>query len=86
MSNDFPQRMSEQFEHKVARTANGLRVLADRVEREGRVGENIRTMKPDHAYAAQSVIHAITWGMANLDLGGIVQCAKDADQAIWEDQ
>lgn len=81
------QWQADQMRRAVARIVADLRRLGDEVEREanaiGRVGElEFNT----YGYAASQIIHAVTWGMANLSLERIAQCAADADAARAREQ
>lgn len=75
--------MSRNFTEKVHGIANRLRRLADEVEREGRVRQTHSTvgLYPRHASAAQSVMHTLAWGVANLHADSLVIDAARADQA-----
>jgi hypothetical protein len=66
---------ADRFRRGVKATAKRLRDLADRIEvdgREDRYGET------DFLGAAQRVVHEATWGIANLDLAGLVREAGEA--------
>lgn len=57
-----------------------LRDVADQVEREATLRETpYIDGTPKHAIAAEQVIHAVTWGVANLNLSGLVHDAAQAD-------
>lgn len=81
MSDDYVKKQSERFSNRARSTAEGLRKIADDVERRSKVKPDIRTMIPDHAKAAEEVIHTIHWGIANLNIDGLVRAAADADRA-----
>lgn len=76
---------AKHYADTVTKVAEGLRKLADDAEREGRHTTNHRG-EPDYATAAYSVLHAITWGIANLHTEGLVTRAADADRAAQEEQ
>ena len=86
---------AENYARNLAEIADSLRRLADRVQTDGvpyeagdrrvRVALDLGDVVfPEHSptvSASQRVIHAVTWGLANLDLPGLVSAAERADRA-----
>ena len=72
----------------VARTAAHLRRIADEVEREGTATNAFRGWhkgEHDYVYAAQQVVHTVTWGVAHLNLPGLISYAAEVhDIRAWE--
>lgn len=80
---DWAEYSAELFERDVVKIAERLRWLADEVEREGKARPNPTRddPTPDFSRAAERVVHAIMWGMANLSLDSIVNAADEAGRA-----
>lgn len=72
------------YERAVTRVTQGLRDLADRIEREARDVRPGHIITPDspHTAAAQRIIHEAMWGLANVNLDRVVSAATEADEAI----
>jgi hypothetical protein len=84
MTSSFTSAMSGMYDEKVARIVKSLHDIADRVEREGRAHPNVTRSgdpRPDYLNAASGVIHEVTWGLANLNLDGLVSMAADVHHA-----
>jgi hypothetical protein len=67
----------QRYEGHVNRIAEGLRSLADRVERTGHSPRPGRSNT--YSTAACDVLHDVTWGVANLNLDNLLNAALDAD-------
>lgn len=65
------------FAARATAIADGLRKIAERVEREA------RDVNPPNRgrfhYRAERIMHEITWGIANLHIEDLLQCAEWAD-------
>jgi phosphoglycolate phosphatase-like HAD superfamily hydrolase len=73
------------YERHVEGMVRELRSLADRVEREARPSPRPGvTGTPRHLSAAESVNHAIVWGIANLGAYRLIEVAHHADVAESE--
>lgn len=81
MSADRGITESEAFSDFVRHIAERLRRLADDVEREADVKNDLSTLLLDHARSAGEVVHKVAWGVANLRLGDLVAEAAAADRA-----
>ena len=85
MLTTYSRASHDRYQRNLAKAAQGLRDLADRIEREGAVepGEG-----HDRIYVqrAGDVLHAITWGIANLGADTLLSAASDADFARREEQ
>jgi hypothetical protein len=71
------------YSRQVDRVAAGLRDLADKVEQEGRArpgSTGRRDGRPEYVAAATRVVHALSWGFANLPVETLLTNANDADQ------
>lgn len=80
--------MSEQdyriraYERQTATMVAGLRSLADRIEREAKPHDKPGvTGTPRYLSAAESVNHALAWGIANLGAHRLIETAYHADTA-----
>lgn len=72
------RRYQERLDHIVA----DLRRMADEVEREGRVRDEALVMgTPALIWSAQTAVHRVMWGLANLNLDLLVQIAGDTELA-----
>lgn len=70
------------YDKQVARIVDGLRSLADDIERQGQpYGKPGVTGTPRHLAAAEQVNHALTWGLANLGTYRLFDAAHHADVA-----
>lgn len=70
----------ERYLDRLADIAADLRSLADRVEREGEARPRFGAPENfDHVTGAAGVVHAVTWGVANLNLDILLADAADAD-------
>lgn len=87
MANRMSQVLAKQQVDRMHRVANGLRDLADEVERHAARGERRYESGNGMSWVllASDVVHKVTWGVANLNLDGIVANARDADEAIRND-
>lgn len=73
---------SRHYGVKVAVIAADLRSLADRIEREGKPRpSSVYTAGTEHQTAAGAIVHAVMWGLANINLDGLIREAADADAA-----
>ncbi len=95
VANEYPQRTLrtieiKRFNDQVARISYRLREMADEVERETRVTLPSTVYRgTEYGAAAHSIVHAIMWGMANLNLDSIVLLGSEVDtadarEASWE--
>lgn len=67
------------YHDHVDRVARRLHELADEVQREGdRTDPKIDV--PGFGWAASQVIHAVSWGLANLNRDALVLAAAEADR------
>jgi hypothetical protein len=80
----YARNQDERYHEKIAEMARRLRTLADDIERKGNAREFKSVLTPRHVNAATNVVHALAWGMANLNADGLVQAAGDADGAEAE--
>jgi hypothetical protein len=76
---------SEDFEEYVQTVARRLRLLARDIELEVANSrcKKIATRQSTsvtHAEIARNVVHAVTWGVANLNLGTLIARAERADR------
>lgn len=72
------------YAKQVADVVRRLRGLADEVEREGRARPGVmgrQDGRPEYVHSAQQIVHAVTWGLANLNLDGVISAGNEADQA-----
>jgi hypothetical protein len=78
------ERRSADFEEYVEGVARRLRLLAQDIELEvansrcKKIATHERTTVT-HAEIARNVVHAVTWGVANLNLGTLIARAERAD-------
>jgi hypothetical protein len=75
---------SADFETYVQQVAKRLRLLAQDIELEVANSRCKRITTRDHtdmthAEIARNVVHAVTWGVANLNLGTLIARAERAD-------
>ena len=86
--NTLDQRYADtqrfRYADAVSRVAQQLRNIADEVEREGKVrpGTFDNDGQDDFNWSAQQVTHTLMWGMANLNLDGLLSAANDAHNAV----
>lgn len=76
------QFRAEQLQQAAKATADGLRRLADDVEREA--GKVERVGQPGiatYGSVAEAVLHAVVWGIPNLKVAQLASHAADADIA-----
>jgi hypothetical protein len=75
------------YTRRVETIVRDLHALADRLEREAKpyAGKGV-TGTPRHLAAAESVNHALTWGIANLGAYRLIETAHHADIAEAEAQ
>ncbi len=82
----FSDSMAASYDRRLATIVQRLRDLADEVERDGKPRPNITrrdgaVVTDDYIGAAANAIHAVTWGVANLNLDGLVATASDVHYA-----
>lgn len=77
--------LSSHFSSLAEKAAKKLRDMADEVEREAAVKEDVFTGKLSHMRSAQNIVHVVTWGVANLHLDTIMSVACEADEANKEE-
>jgi hypothetical protein len=58
-----------------------LRKMADEVSRKS-PPTNLRSLQPDFGKSARDIIHTVTWGLANLNLGSLASDAAELDALI----
>lgn len=76
----YADMVAKRFADRVEDIAKRLeRVAADVRRRKAK--PNLRTLRPDFAYAAHEVIHDVMWAMANLNLDDLVTLAQEATEA-----
>lgn len=73
--------LSNHFSSLAQKAAKKLRDMADEVEREATVKEDVFTGKLSHMRSAQNIVHRVTWGFPNLHLDTLIQVASEADEA-----
>lgn len=72
--------LAETFTRRVEASAQGLRDLADDIERRARSIETVpRPGATSAAAVAGDIIHAVMWGLANAKTDGIVSAAAEYD-------
>jgi hypothetical protein len=84
MRQQIREEHSADFEEYVESIARRLRLLAKDIELEVANGRCKRiatrgTNTVTHAEIARNVVHAVTWGVANLNLGTLIARAERAD-------
>lgn len=78
----YEEFASQHYLDKVNAVAERLRHIADEVELIGvDVARSTTRNLGGHTNAAQRVVHAVTWGIANADLPGLIANAGEADRA-----
>lgn len=77
----YADYQAENFVARVAKIADGLRRMADEVERDGRVRDATGVGVPRFAHAAEGVLHSVIWGFAHLHVDGLIRDAAGADVA-----
>jgi hypothetical protein len=80
-SDDYAEVMHDDVVERIANIVNGLRRLADRVERDGEIREASGVFPARHCAAVQRVQHHVTWDIANLGLDLLAEAAGRADRA-----
>jgi hypothetical protein len=79
------ERSRTMLERQVSKVVNRLRSMADQIESEARHGirDAAEGARDYHTYnrVAQQIVHEITWGVANTNLGSVLLAADDAQQA-----
>ena len=81
LTGTWEQESDRIYRESVAHVAQRLRDLAAEVERDGlRISEATE----GHTLAAGRVVHSVTWGLANLNLDGLIRRAADATGARAE--
>lgn len=80
----WAQAAADQYQRRIEAIAARLHDIAAEVQREGvaRVGHVNADGKPDYLWSAQQVLHTVTWGVANLNLDGLLSTAADAQNAV----
>lgn len=81
-ASDVADALHERYRHTLATVVHRLRDTADRVERRGQPGLNLRDLRTDHTWAAGEVVDTVNAMLGNLQLGGLVTAARDADVAL----
>lgn len=79
-TNEREALIAQMFDADVAKIADRLRALADEVEQAGRLRPYVLNPERgiDFDRSAARVIHAITWGIANLSMERLVSLAGEA--------
>lgn len=87
MSDTYADAMREQYARKARQIVQGLRDIADRVEREADpTDRSSYDGTPRHTAAASRVHHELAWGIANLGSYHLIGSAERADAAEREEQ
>lgn len=75
---------ADAFQKRATATAQHLRDVADRIDREVTQIRPGGVVLPDSPYtqAAQRIAHEFLWGMANANLDGVITAAGEADDAV----
>jgi hypothetical protein len=83
---DWEAAARKRLERLVTGVAERLRKLADEIETEGRYNLQAVVDRPGRSYVpvAAAVVHSVTWGVANLNLGTVLDAANDAQSARQE--
>lgn len=72
--------MQSGYSEQVDKISERLHRLADDVKREGKARNSTYDIGGlGHITAAQRVLHEVTWGIANLNLNGLLSWAMEAD-------
>lgn len=76
MNTEFLTFAEKRFDDRVASIADGLRRMADRIEREG---NTLGVLDPAlaHTWAAQRILHELAWGIPNLHAEILAEIATD---------
>jgi hypothetical protein len=82
---DWEDSARARLERTIAATVDQLRRVADEIERDTKyqieAAAGDATDYSSYARAAQTVVHALTWGVANTNLSNVIDAAADADRA-----
>lgn len=73
------------YDEKLRSVADQLRKIADDVEHDGKARVAVtgwRVGEMDYLYPAQRVVHVITWGIANLSLGHLIDAADNYHSVV----
>lgn len=84
---EVEKRAAQRLSRNLDRVVKQLRELADGVERDGaRNLERAISSNEDYTYGnvAAQVFHTVSWALANLNLGNLVDAATDADRGRFE--
>lgn len=73
-----PEFLTKRYHQNVDVMVRRLRDVADQMERDGHRTEN-HVGSPPYSWAAHSVVHAVTWGVANLGLDNLTLLAAEID-------
>jgi hypothetical protein len=83
MERDWEEAARKRLERSFASVVIRLRALADRVEAE--VEHGLKAVEKDRSRSyvriIGTVVHEITWGLANLNLSTLTDAAQDAQEA-----
>lgn len=80
MADTLGRAYREMYDARVASVAQGLRDMADRIERAGKpIDRPSASGIPPCTYAAQQVHHELAWGIANLSADQLIGVAQQAD-------
>ena len=83
---DLKSLLEDTFIARVQRSAEGLRVLADRIESEANRVKRVPTPgTPSASALAGNIMHSIMWGLANASTDAIVSAAAEYDFHLKKD-
>jgi hypothetical protein len=76
--------LTKRYEDKLQDIANRLADLAREVSREGKARPTVLNAdgQTDYIYAAERAIHALHWGIANLNADSLIGTAAEAHNAV----
>lgn len=80
----YVEAMEAKYDDHVEHVVSRLRYLADEIEREHRRYRdpvNPPDVERAAGYAASRIVHTVSWGVAHIDLEGLVRAATAVDVA-----
>ncbi len=80
----YAESQIDRYAKTTADVVRRLRDIADEVERESAVREGTfdNDGRLDFMWSAQQITHTIMWGVANLNLDGLISAGHDAHNAV----